>query len=91
MRELEEETSLRADGELVLFERQELTDPPKVKHYFYGMTGATQDDVVLGEGAAMLFTPPDEVLDGRPYTSGTVDVLRRFLASSVYRSFPSNG
>ena len=42
-------------------------------------------DVVLGEGAAMLFIPPSELL-GRPFTPGTAEVLERFLASPEYRS-----
>jgi hypothetical protein len=28
----------------------------------------------------MVFAPPAEVLDGRPYTPDTEDTLRRFLA-----------
>ncbi|MEU4482655.1 NUDIX domain-containing protein [Micromonospora sp. NPDC023966] len=32
-------------------------------HVFRGATDATQEDVVLGEGRAMVFVPRDEVLD----------------------------
>ncbi|MGY0007207.1 NUDIX hydrolase [Micromonospora sp. I033] len=32
-------------------------------HAFHGTTDATQEDVVLGEGRAMVFVPRDEVLD----------------------------
>ena len=32
-------------------------------HVFRGTTAAGQEDVVLGEGRAMLFVPRDEVLD----------------------------
>ncbi|MDH6460588.1 hypothetical protein M2302_000749 [Micromonospora sp. A200] len=46
---------------------------------------------MLGEGAAMLFVPPGEVLDGRPYTPGTVDVLTRFLASPEYAGLTAAG
>ncbi|WP_446210080.1 NUDIX domain-containing protein [Micromonospora sp. IBSANI012] len=83
-RELYEETGLRPDGELRLFASQELPELDRVKHYFCAATRARQEDVVLGEGAAMLFVPPGEVLDGRPYTPGTVEVLTRFLASPEY-------
>ncbi|WP_045747838.1 NUDIX hydrolase [Actinoplanes rectilineatus] len=82
-RELWEETSLRADGPLRLFAKQELPEQDRLKHYFYGGTSATQDEVVLGEGAAMLFIPPSEVLE-RPFTPGSVEVITRFLNSPEY-------
>ncbi len=82
-RELWEETRLRADAPLRLFARQELPDQDRVKNYFYGATSAVQDDVVLGEGAAMLFIPAAEVLD-RPFTPGTAEIIERFLASPEY-------
>lgn len=83
-RELFEETALRPDQPLRLFETQHLADLNRVKHYFYGSTSARQEDVVLGEGAAMVFTPAAQVLDGRPYTPGTAAALARFLASPAY-------
>ena len=83
-RELWEEARLRPDGPLRLFARQELPDQGRVKHYFYGTTSARQSDVVLGEGAAMLFVPAAEVLD-RPFTPGSAEIIERFLASPEYR------
>lgn len=80
-RELWEETGLRADGPLRPIAVQTLPELGRVKHYFLGSTRARQEDVVLGEGAAMVFVPGDEVLNGRPWTPGTVEVLTRFLAS----------
>lgn len=85
LRELWEESSLRPDGELSLFERQELPSEGRIKHYFHGRTTAVQADVVLGEGAAMLFVPIAGILD-RPFTPGTAEVIARFLASPEYRS-----
>ncbi len=85
VRELMEETGLAPDDELRLFERQELPSEGRIKHYFHGRTGATQADVVLGEGAAMIFVPAAEVLD-RPFTPGSAEVIARFLASPEYRS-----
>ncbi len=82
VRELWEETGLRPETPLRLYAVQEL--PDRVKHYFCGATTARQEDIVLGEGAALVFTTPAEVLDGRPYTPGTADVLARFLASPEY-------
>lgn len=84
IRELWEETRLRPDGDLVLFARQELPEFGRVTYYFCGATSASQDDVVVGEGAAIVFTSPDEVLDGRPFAPGTVETLARFLASDEY-------
>ncbi|WP_239143791.1 NUDIX hydrolase [Actinoplanes philippinensis] len=90
VRELWEETRLRPDGPLQLFARQELpaqgAHRSRVKNYFYGTTSAGQDDVVLGEGAAMLFIPAAEVLD-RPFTPGSAEIIERFLASSEYAAF----
>ncbi|MEV0809210.1 NUDIX domain-containing protein [Micromonospora sp. NPDC050200] len=89
--ELYEETGLSPDGELRLFARQELPELGWVKHYSCGATRARQEDVVLGEGAAMLFVPAGEVLDGRPYTPGTVAVLTRFPASPEYAGLATAG
>jgi 8-oxo-dGTP diphosphatase len=83
VRELWEETRLRPDGPLRLFERQDLSDEGRVKHYFYGATSGVQSDVVLGEGAAMLFIPAAEVL-GRPFTPGSAEIIERFLGSPEY-------
>jgi 8-oxo-dGTP diphosphatase len=82
-RELWEETSLRPSGPLELFTRQELPEQSRVKNYFYGPTTAVQSDVVLGEGAAMLFIPGDEVL-ARPFTPGSAEVIEQFLLSPAY-------
>jgi 8-oxo-dGTP diphosphatase len=83
VRELWEETRLRPEAPLRLFVRQDLPDQDRVKNYFYGVTSAVQDDVVLGEGAAMLFIPAAEVLD-RPFTPGSAEIIERFLASPEY-------
>lgn len=83
-RELWEETGLRADGPLRSIAVQPLPEWNRVKHYFLGLTRARQEDVVLGEGAAMVFVPGDEVLDGRPWTPGAVEVLTSFLTSPEY-------
>lgn len=80
-RELWEETGLRAEQGLRHFARQEVPEVGRVKHYFCGATRARQEDVVLGEGAAIVFVPAAELLDGRSYTPGTAEVLARFLAS----------
>ncbi|MDI6103912.1 NUDIX domain-containing protein [Actinoplanes sp. NEAU-A12] len=91
-RELWEETRLRPDGALRLFARQELPEQRRVKNYFYGSTSARQEDVVLGEGAAMIFVPAAEVL-GRPFTPGSAEMIERFLVSPEYASLvrSSNG
>ena len=83
VRELWEETSLRPSAPLTLFTRQELPAQSRVKNYFYGPTTAAQSDVVLGEGAAMLFIPADEVL-ARPFTPGSAEVIDQFLVSPAY-------
>jgi ADP-ribose pyrophosphatase YjhB (NUDIX family) len=84
LRELHEETGLRVPDGLRAFARQEVPEHDRVKHYFCGATAAEQRDVVLGEGAAIVFLSAAEVLDGRPYTPGTAEVLADFLASTEY-------
>lgn len=84
VRELWEETHLRADTALALFERHDLPARRRVKYYLYGRTGASQDDIVLGEGAAMVFVPAGQVMDGREFTPETAMVIDRFLNSPEY-------
>lgn len=83
MRELLEETGLTAEAPLEPFLRQELPDVGRVKHYFWGRTRAGDEDIVVGEGAAIIFVTLDESLDGRPLTPGTEEALRQFLRSGV--------
>ncbi|MGC1211224.1 MAG: NUDIX domain-containing protein [Micromonospora sp.] len=91
VRELREETGLRPEGVLRPFATQELPELGRVKHYFDGATRARQEDVVVGEGAAIIFVPADELFDGRPYTPGTAELLTRFLASPEYARLAAAG
>ncbi|WP_141715144.1 hypothetical protein [Micromonospora rhizosphaerae] len=52
---------------------------------------AAGPDVVIGEGAAIVLVPADELLDGRPYTPGTARLLTRFLASPEYTRLAAAG
>ncbi|WP_433534032.1 NUDIX hydrolase [Micromonospora sp. CA-249363] len=85
-RELLEETGLSA-GELRLLwsgpRPYEAGFPHTVTvHAFHGTTTARQEDVVLGEGQAMVFVPRDEVLD-RELVATTALVLSMHLGSTV--------
>lgn len=61
-RELLEETGLKAILEFDQVVEQVGADGAGVRfHVFTGRTDACQDDVVLGEGLAMLFLTPDEI------------------------------
>ena len=82
-RELWEESALRPEFPVRLFASQELAAEGRMKHYFYAPTAASQADVVLGEGAAMLFVPAAEIL-AREFTPGTAEMAGRFLASEEY-------
>ncbi|RKR89765.1 ADP-ribose pyrophosphatase YjhB (NUDIX family) [Micromonospora pisi] len=83
-RELWEETGLRVDGPLELF-WSERTDDTSYSSVYYAPTRARQDEVVLGEGAAMVFLSPEEIVD-LPMTPVSGPVVRRFLASPQYRA-----
>ena len=85
VRELWEEASIRPSAPVRLFARQELPAEGRMKNYFCAPTAARQSDVVLGEGAAMVFVPAAEAA-GRPFTPGTAEMIDRFLASAEYAS-----
>jgi 8-oxo-dGTP pyrophosphatase MutT (NUDIX family) len=89
-RELHEETGLRVHGELSLFLHDNF--PARLNpgmridwHVYCGATVAGQQDVVLGEGAALRFVAPAEAV-GLPLASGVDRVLPAFLASDEYRA-----
>jgi 8-oxo-dGTP diphosphatase len=54
-------------------------------HVFYGPTEATQDDVVLGEGQAMVFLTPEETLALDLGVTAAL-LVPGFLASPQYRA-----
>ena len=66
-REVEEETGIHIDGSIALFWECVL---PAISHpgayrqwyVYHAQTRARQEDIVLGEGQAMVFTPLDDVL-----------------------------
>jgi 8-oxo-dGTP pyrophosphatase MutT (NUDIX family) len=84
-RELLEETGLTVDR-LDLWWRGAKPGPPRVEVWAYhGVTAAAQEDVVLGEGQAMLFLPPDQVL-ARDLATTAALLIPDFLASVDYAS-----
>jgi 8-oxo-dGTP pyrophosphatase MutT (NUDIX family) len=89
-RELREETGLRVHGELSLFVHDNfparLTPGMRIDwHVFCGATAARQQDVVLGEGAALRFFAPAEAVR-LPLASGVDRVVPTFLISEEYRA-----
>lgn len=81
-RELFEEAGLTA-GQLELFWRGVHSEVVE-SHVYCGRTNATQSDVVLGEGRAMVFVAAAEVmeLDLARYARR---IVSEFLASRAYR------
>ncbi|WP_326561417.1 NUDIX hydrolase [Micromonospora sp. NBC_01796] len=84
-RELLEETGLRVDGPLELFWSGPALNDNGHWHVYYAPTRAHQDQVILGERAAMVFLSPPEILTRR-MTPGVNDVVRRFLTSPQYNA-----
>jgi 8-oxo-dGTP diphosphatase len=89
-RELREETGLEIRGELTLYLHDSF--PARLRpgtvidwHVFYGATVARQEDVILGEGAALRFVAPAEAA-GLPFASRVDRVVPAFLASPEYRT-----
>jgi 8-oxo-dGTP diphosphatase len=82
-RELLEETGLTV-GRLDLWWRGVKPGAPRVEVWAYqGVTRAAQSDVVLGEGQAMVFLPPAEVMSRDLATTAAL-LVPGFLASPEY-------
>jgi 8-oxo-dGTP pyrophosphatase MutT (NUDIX family) len=74
-RELLEETGLTAELTLVGVVQRAGRDGETVRfHVFTGTTDASQEDVVCGEGEAMVFLPRDE-LNTRPASRAARQIL----------------
>jgi 8-oxo-dGTP pyrophosphatase MutT (NUDIX family) len=92
-RELAEETGLIADRLVPLWDgtRPDRTAPGRLVewHVFGTAVPAGQEDVVLGEGQALEFMPPDKAaqLDLTDVASG---VIPSFLASDSYRELAAD-
>lgn len=87
-RELLEETGLSVNGPVALFWHGTTSSPRHDGtltewYVFYAQTSARQEDVVLGEGAAMEFVPIDKVVT-LDLARETSDFLARFLVSGNY-------
>jgi len=93
-RELHEETGLRVDHLEPFWSGTRasvVNEEGRVEvHAFCAATRATQDDVVLGEGQAMVFLPPDEAV-ARDLGVTAELLLRPFLASEAYLRLVSQG
>ncbi len=88
-RELLEETGLVVTGPLTLFWEGLRPAPIGMGthvawHVYCARTTAHQRDVVLGEGDAMEFTPPDSIVS-LDLSATARFFLPRFLASAEYR------
>ena len=85
-RELLEETGLSVDGPLRLVWSGALQHPyGRIHHHVYvAGTTATDEDVVLGEGQAMVFVDPGRLSD-LPLASSAGMLLPPLLVSPVYR------
>jgi 8-oxo-dGTP pyrophosphatase MutT (NUDIX family) len=63
------------------------TDPhePVMIHAFYGTTTATQEDVVLGEGRAMVFVDPARIpaLDTLPWVPTLLEMLEHHVQPDI--------
>jgi 8-oxo-dGTP diphosphatase len=58
---------------------------PVMIHAFYGTTTATQDDVVLGEGQAMVFLDPSDIpaLDTLPWVPMLLELLEHHMKADI--------
>ena len=86
-RELLEETGL-AVAELALWRSEAFAwsdGSVAGYHVFVARTGATDADVVLGEGLAIVFVAPDEIAS-LPLTESGEHFLSAFLRSTTYRA-----
>lgn len=88
-RELWEETGLTVPGALTHFateSRPAVSRPGETQwHVYCAPTQARDEDVVLGEGAAIVFVDPQR-LDELDLAHSAAYFLPRFLASPIYRA-----
>ena len=88
LRELEEETGIRSGpGDLELWHAGEFAyaDGHRGDYRIYaGAVDLTDDDIVLGEGRAIVFVDPQEAL-GLPMAESNAHFLPLFLASDTYQ------
>ena len=93
-RELLEETGVTAGpGELVLWQEAEYaySDGQDGSYQLYaGGTDLTDDDIVLGEGRAIVFVDPAE-LGSLDLAKSSAHFLPQFLASDLYRQLRDEG
>jgi 8-oxo-dGTP diphosphatase len=87
-REVYEETGIRLDAVEPFWTgtRPSVSGPPEDQveiNAFYALTDARQEDVVLGEGQAMVFLHPDEALALDLGVTAAL-LLPRFVASPEY-------
>lgn len=92
VRELLEETGLTVDGVEHFWSGPRPNDdgiPHQVTmHAFYAPTDAKQEDVVLGEGLAMVFVPREQALDRDLAVSAKL-LVPMFLESPQYAALVS--
>lgn len=93
-RELEEETGVVTEpGDLVLWQEAEFeySDGHRGSYRVYaGAVDLTDDDIVVGEGRAIVFVDPAEV-DVLDLAESGAHFVRRFLASDTYRRLCAEG
>ncbi|MEV6967682.1 arginase family protein [Hamadaea sp. NPDC051192] len=79
-RELLEETGLRPEQPLEFF-AHEVVPERRLERFVYTVaTSASADDLILGEGVALVFAERESIWDGRAFVHLDADVLGRFLA-----------
>ena len=90
-RELLEETGARADLELWHDGEFTYTDGHRSHYRVYAAaTDLTDDDIVLGEGRAIVFVDPSRATD-LDLAESCAHFLPRFLASETYRRLTTEG
>ncbi|WP_163511844.1 NUDIX domain-containing protein [Fodinicola acaciae] len=85
-REIREETGIELTGKLELFwygTRAFSLDHPLEWFVYCAPTAVRQEDVVVGEGAAMVFVPPQDI-QALDLAQGARHFLTLFLASAAY-------
>jgi 8-oxo-dGTP pyrophosphatase MutT (NUDIX family) len=87
-RELLEETGIASGpGDLELWSSSEFTYSDGLHHHYEVYAGGvdlTDDDIVVGEGRAIVFVDPDDA-SGLDLAESTAHFLPLFLASDCYR------
>jgi ADP-ribose pyrophosphatase YjhB (NUDIX family) len=84
VRALWDQTRLRPDEPITLFEHANVPADDLAVDYFAAGTVAVQDDIIADGAETLFFVPASQIFGGRQFTDDAAGVLDRFKNSLAY-------